>query len=117
MFFIVWNLPPLVPGATINTMTYTVFQLSQVGTIAFAGVAANLRLLQLLRLVSGSATVSRKVLIAWLAGNLFLGSQLSWILRPFIGLPDLPLQFLRPNAFQGNFYETVFRAIGYLISS
>jgi hypothetical protein len=33
---------------------------------------------------------------------------LSWILRPFIGSPDLPLQFLRPDALHGNFYENVF---------
>jgi hypothetical protein len=117
MFFVVWNLPPLAPGAVISTTTYSVFQMTQVGAIAFAGVAANLRLVQLLRHRSGSAAVARNVLLAWLAGNLFLGSQLCWILRPFIGSPNLPLQFLRPNAFQGNFYETVFRTIGYLITS
>jgi hypothetical protein len=76
-----------------------------------AGVISNLRLTQLLRALSGSQAVARRVLIAWLAGNLFLGSQLSWILRPFIGSPDLPVQFVRDNAFQGNFYETVFRSL------
>jgi hypothetical protein len=54
--------------------------------------------------------VARRVLFAWLAGNLFLGSQLSWILRPFIGSPTLPVEFLRDAAFNGNFYETVFRS-------
>src|SRR5213078_192379 len=75
---------------------------------AVAGVASNIRLLRLLRTLSGSARVARKVLFAWLAGNLFLGSQLCWILRPFIGSPGLPTQFLRADAFKGNFYETVF---------
>jgi predicted membrane-bound spermidine synthase len=78
-----------------------------VGVIAFAGVAANLRLVQLLRRLSGNAAVARRVLAAWLVGNLFLGSQLSWILRPFIGAPGLPVEFLRSTAFKGNFYETV----------
>ena len=62
-----------------------------------------------------SAIVARKILFAWLAGNLLLGSQLSWILRPFIGLPDLPLEFLRPHPLQGNFYETVFQSARHLL--
>jgi len=47
---------------------------------------------------------------------LFLGSQLSWILRPFIGAPGLPVQFIRADALHGNFYEAVFRALGHLLS-
>jgi hypothetical protein len=85
--------------------------------IAFAGMAGNLRLSQLLQRVSGSVTVSRRVMLAWLAGNLLLGSQLSWILRPFIGAPDLPVEFLRKEAFNGNFFETIFLAIHQLLSS
>jgi len=74
-------------------------------------------LLRLLQVLSGSDRIARRVLFAWLASNLFLGSQLCWILRPFIGSPGLPVEFLRPNAFQGNFYETVFRALAHLLSS
>ena len=74
-----------------------------------------MRLGQLLQRLSGSATVARRILLAWLAGNLFLGSQLSWILRPFIGAPHLPVEFLRANAIQGNFYETIFHAVRRLL--
>jgi hypothetical protein len=48
-----------------------------------------------------------KVLFGWLAGNLLLGTQLCWIMRPFIGSPGLPVQFFRPDAFRGNFFEAV----------
>jgi hypothetical protein len=109
--FMIWNLPPMVPGAPAFGITYNLIQLSLVAIIAFAGIVANLRLVQLLQQLSGSATTARRVLVAWLAGNLFLGSQLAWILRPFIGSPDLPLVFVRPTAFQGNFYETVFHSV------
>lgn len=109
--FMIWNLPPLVPGAPPIGATYNLIQLSLVAIIAFAGIAANLRLVQLLQQLSGDKRIARRVLIAWLAGNLFLGSQLAWILRPFIGSPDLPLVFVRPTAFQGNFYETVFHSV------
>jgi hypothetical protein len=117
VFFMIWNTPPLAGQQEISWLPYHFVQLAQVVIIAFAGVAANVRLLRLLDLLSGGQRVARRVLCAWLAGNLFLGSQLCWILRPFIGSPALPVEFLRPNAFQGNFYETVFRAIGHLLSS
>jgi hypothetical protein len=108
--FLIWNVPPLQTGVRISGEAYAVIQLTHVGVIAFAGVVANLRLVQLLLQLSGTASVAYRVLLAWLAGNLFLGSQLSWILRPFIGSPGLPVEFLRRDAFHGNFYETVFRS-------
>src|ERR1043165_8506736 len=52
--------------------------------VAFAGTTANPRLLQLLRRLSGRVATARRVLLAWLVGNLFFGRQLCWILRPFI---------------------------------
>ncbi|HOC57055.1 MAG TPA: hypothetical protein PKI20_15670 [Verrucomicrobiota bacterium] len=109
--FMVWNAPPMTPDPAQSAGTYTFIQLSHVVVIAFAGVAGNLRLVQLLRELSGNAAGARRVLLVWLAGNLFLGSQLTWILRPFIGSPGLPVEFLRPTAFQGNFYETVFQGL------
>ncbi|MDB6123692.1 MAG: hypothetical protein JWQ71_2685 [Pedosphaera sp.] len=114
VFFLVWNAPAMsahVPGV------YSFIQLIHVVLIAFAGVTANLRLVELLQRLSGSVGIGRKVLFAWLAGNLFLGSQLCWILRPFIGAPGLPVEFLRAEAFKGNFFETVFRAIQNLFFS
>ncbi len=107
--FVIWNAPPLGEGAN-NSTTHAAILLLLVGVIAFGGVAANLQLLRLLRSHAGSAGAAWRVLIAWLAGNLFLGSQLSWVLRPFIGSPGLPVEFLRRTAFDGNFYEAVFRS-------
>jgi hypothetical protein len=115
MLFLIWNTPPYQPGT--STVPYNFVQLAQVAIIAFAGIAANIRLLQLLGALSGSKAVARKILFAWLAANLFLGSQLCWILRPLIGSPGLPTQFLRPDAFNGNFYETVFGAARAVFSS
>ncbi len=113
VLFVIWNAPPLVEGAdnwANNSSTHASILLLLVGVIAFAGVAANLRLLQLLHSLAGKSAVAWRVLIGWLAGNLFLGSQLSWVLRPFIGSPGLPVEFLRAEAFDGNFYEAVFRS-------
>ena len=109
--FMIWNLPPLASGGPTSMPTYTFIQLALVAMIAFAGSVANVRLIQLLHHISGDIATARRVMFGWLAGNLFLGSQLAWILRPFIGSPDLPVAFLRPTAFKGNFYETVFHSV------
>jgi len=115
--FLVWSSPPLNDASANATTTHAFIKLANVAAIAFAGVAANLRLYQLLRRLSGKTNTARRVLCAWLAMNLLLGSQLVWVLRPFIGSPWLPVQFLRPNAFEGNFYETVLRDLIQLFSS
>jgi len=110
--FMVWNTPSL--SGSVNDVsigTYNLVQLTHVAVIAFSGVAGNLRLAQFLHRLSGNRAVVQRVLLAWLAGNLFLGSQLCWILRPFIGAPGLPVEFLRASAFKGNFYEAVFSAV------
>jgi len=113
--FLVWNAPPMSGRAQLSEGTYSLIQLTHVGVIAFAGIVGNLRLVQLLRQISGNAATARKVLFAWLAGNLFFGSQLSWILRPFIGSPGLEVEFLRKTALEGNFYETVFYSVLHLL--
>jgi hypothetical protein len=114
--FLIWNAPPLAENVQSASGTYSFIQLTHVAVIAFAGIAANLRLMQLLRHLSSDTRIARRVLLAWLAGNLLLGSQLSWILRPFIGHPGLPLEFLRATAFQGNFFEAVFRSLAQLLT-
>ena len=111
LVFLTWNVTPLRAGAPVPEFTYALLRFTHALAIGFAGVAANLRLLQLLEQLAADRQVARRVLGAWLLSNLLLGSQLVWILRPLIGSPHLPVQFLRPNAFDGNFYDTVFRVI------
>jgi hypothetical protein len=110
MAFMVWNASPMSPEA-ISGATYSFIKLADVAVIAFAGTMGNARLFQLLAHLGGSRAVARRVLFAWLAVNLFLGSQLSWILRPFIGSPSLPVEFFRHAALHGNFYENVFHSL------
>lgn len=113
--FLVWNAPAMTPDVK-STATYGFIKMVHVAIIAFAGIAGNARLFQLLTRLAGCERIARRVLFAWLAVNLFLGSQLTWIARPFIGAPQLPVVFLRDTAFQGNFYENVFRTVLKLLS-
>ena len=98
--------PP--PGAPQADSWYRLFLLTHTGVIAFAGIIANHKLLRLIQAFAGNVDIGRRTLIAWLAGNLFVGAQLSYILRPFFGNPDLPVEFLRSDPFNGNFYQAVF---------
>ena len=110
--FILYNAPPL--GSERAIVGHSVMLLIHVFVIAFAGVIAHRRLLGLLQKVSGHDRTARAVLFSWLAGNLFLGAQLAWNLRPFIGSPKLAVQFLRDDPLRGNFYEAVWRAFRHL---
>jgi len=115
VYFLVWNTPSLAaPGGNVLP-AHSVILLTQAALITFAGVMANVRLLGLLHELGSSASVARRVLMAWLTGNLLLGSQLAWILRPFVGSPGLPVQFLRPDPLNGSFFESLLRAAQQLL--
>jgi hypothetical protein len=107
--FIWYNAPPL--ASENASLGHSLMLFAHVCAIAFAGLMANRRVLDLLRKVSGDSRTAFVVLLSWLAGNLFLGAQLAWNLRPFIGHPSLEVQFLRDNPLWGNFYEHVWYAI------
>lgn len=111
--FILCNAPPL--GSERAVIGHSVMLLTHVCAIAYAGILANRRLFQLLAQMSGSRARARSVLGSWLAVNLFLGAQLAWNLRPFIGTPGLAVQFLRDDPLRGNFYEAVGLALKRLL--
>lgn len=116
LLFIVWNVPEMGMDRHTSLLTYSFMQLTTVVLIAIAGVIANIRLLRLLELKAESPRAARHVLFAWLAGNLFLGSQICWFLRPFIGHPLVPVMFFGPDPFEGSFYETCFEALRALLT-
>jgi hypothetical protein len=86
---------------------YRALLLTHTVIIATAGIVANKRLLLLLRHYANDHVIGFRTLIAWLTGNLFVGAQLSYNLRPFFGNPKWPVEFLRPDPFDGSFYEVV----------
>ncbi len=51
----------------------------------------------------------RRVFYAWFAIYGLVGSQMGWILRPFIGAPGLEFQLFRER--QGSFFEAFFEAL------
>lgn len=108
-FFIAWNAPP--PTASGATKAHAAYLVTHTVLIGFAGITANLHLHRLLAVKAPTPAAATMTLLAWLAGNGFLGAQFSWILRPFFGSPGLKVEFLRPHPLKGNFYESVWKSI------
>jgi hypothetical protein len=52
----------------------------------------------------------RWMLRAWIVIYVFVGIQMGWVLRPFIGDPNQPVQFFREGSWS-NAYEVVLRMI------
>ena len=47
----------------------------------------------------------KKVFACWIIVFSLVGAQMGWVLRPFIGSPDMPFQWFRPR--NSNFFEAV----------
>jgi len=102
---LIYNSPPM--GTEYAEVAHHLIILFNVAAIALAGVSANLSLLRLLAFITNSDKLARTILFSWLAVNLLMGGQLAWIMRPFIGTPDWPVEFFRAKALDGNFFEAL----------
>lgn len=105
--FLIYNAPGI--SSDHVKQAHIIIILSDVLIIAFAGGVANIRLFHLLKHLNNSGELAARILFSWLACNLLLGGQLSWIMRPFIGTPSAPVEFFRSNPLDGNFFESVWR--------
>lgn len=114
MVFLFWNVPAFESPEALVGKNITL--LAHVVLIAFAGVVGNRRLWQLLHHFTGAGSRANLVLLTWLAGNLLLGSQISWILRPWIGRPGTEVHFFSPHPLQGNFFDAVWKALRALLN-
>lgn len=73
---------------------------------AVASIAAQWLLRRYYRPLIARSARHRTMLRAWLVIYAFVGIQMGWVLRPFIGHPEGPVQFFRYKAW-GNAYVEV----------
>lgn len=59
--------------------------------------------------IRARVTSSQTVFRVWIVIYAVVGAQMAWILRPFIGTPDLPFQLFRPRS--SHFFEGLWHAI------
>ena len=99
---------------TNPTSQYQFFKLLNVAIFTVAGVMGIIFLIQGMRVVSGieleGANMRKWLLIVWMFVYAFVGGQLAWTIRPFIGAPGSPFELFRQLG--GNFYTDIFRSIG-----
>jgi predicted histidine transporter YuiF (NhaC family) len=79
--------------------------------LAAAGFAGNAALLSGLRSTVKPSCPATALFMTWVFMFAFVGCQMSWILRPFVGSPFYPVAFMRPDAMDRNFYEFVFTEV------
>jgi hypothetical protein len=104
------------PGTPGSDQAYRIILLVHTGIIAFAGIVAHRRFFPVLAAASESRAAVPRVFLAWLSGNLFVGAQVSWYMRPFFGQPGKEVQFFRADWNHGTFYESVYTNLKTLLS-
>lgn len=105
---------PIVLFFLLTTNHYQFFKLLNVGVMAISGSIGVLFLSQGMRIVSAAgkegAGARRNVVRLWILIYAFVGSQMAWTLRPFIGAPSMKFELFRQLG--GNFYANIFASLG-----
>ena len=108
---------PIVMFFLLTTNNYQFFKLLNVGVFSIAGVVGVRFLSQGMRIVSAGGgegeRARRNVVRLWTLVYAFVGSQMAWTLRPFIGAPGLQ-RFELFRQLGGNFYGNIFASLGEL---
>ena len=107
--FVVYHAPD--PTASNASQSHGIILLSHTLMIAYAGIISHRSLLGQVRDFATSPSLGTHTFFAWLAGNLFVGAQISWVMRPFFGSPGLEVQFLRDSPMNGSFYDTIWKSL------
>ena len=114
---ILLSFAPITMFFLLTTSHYQFFKLLNVIIFAIAGIAGVVFLGQGMRVISGSeregASARRWVLYLWILVYAFVGSQMAWTLRPFIGAPSMGFELFRQLG--GNFYTNIFASIGEIL--
>jgi hypothetical protein len=99
---------------TTGNSQYQFFKLLNVGIFAVSGLMGVVFLYQGMKVVAGGeaegASTRKWVMIIWMFVYAFVGSQMAWTIRPFIGAPGIEFELFRQLG--GNFYSNVFYSIG-----
>ena len=102
------SLPP--PSSSQQTL-HNLLYLTHTLLVAASGVAGTSALRDVLVEICGSEPLARRIRFSWVVAYAFVGGEVAWMLRPFVGSVYLPVVFLREDALNGNVYEFIFTDI------
>jgi hypothetical protein len=108
---------PVVTFFLLTTSQYQFFKLLNVGVFTISGLVGVTFLSRGMQIVSygggDGAGARRTVVWLWIILYAFVGSQMAWTLRPFVGAPGLPFELFRQLG--GNFYANVLASFGEIL--
>lgn len=98
-----------------SASAYRAVVLSQVFTFAVAGSIGVATLSSRLGELLPDKGKRRRLILLWLAIYSFVGAQVTWLLRPLLGTPGLPVEYFRSYGerlgLESNFYTSVYRLL------
>ncbi len=102
---------PIILFFIIIGSNYAFLKLLHVAVFSLAGMVGMRMVIEALKYSCDKKNVYPKIGVRvfqfWVLIMAFVGTQLAWNLRPFLGAKDQPLEILRGRG--GNFYETVLK--------
>ena len=97
---------PLTLGVYASFSSYEFAVLFNFAMFALAACSAQIILVRRYKVLAAQRAIHYRLMWIWLACYCFVGAQLGWSLRPFIGAPDAPVRFFR-GVVGGNVYEVL----------
>lgn len=101
----------------ITGNNYAFLKLLHVGIFIFSGIFGMFTIIEALKFSCEKKNVYLKIGINifkfWIFIFAFVGMQLAWNLRPFVGDKNLPMEIFREK--EGNFYLAVIQSMGDLM--
>lgn len=88
---------------TLHNLLYLV----HVALVGASGLVGMRMLRRCLEDVTGDRQLAARIRMSWTIVYAFVGGEVAWILRPFIGSVYLPVVFFREDALRGNVYEFI----------
>ncbi len=114
MTVMLFGFAPIVLFFLLTTNDYQFFKLLNVAIFGISGFIGMWFLLKGMWIISDDqekgVRIRRLTLLFWICLYAFVGSQMAWTLRPFIGHPDAPFELIRQVG--GNFYADVWYSLG-----
>ena len=110
---------PIVLFFQLSGSPYAFLQLLHFFVFVFAGIWSMRAVVETLKIACEKKNIYPKIGITifrlWIFILAFVGIQLSWNLRPFLGAREMPFEIFREGT-QTNIYATLIAAIGRLLS-
>jgi len=106
------SLGPLTAFLYLSGIDHDTALLVNAAAFGSAAIMGQLMLRRRYRWLIEQDTRHRYLLSAWFTLYAFVGIQMGWLLRPFVGSPDLPVTFFRSGAFSNAYVVVIDLVLG-----